>query len=108
MVVAVAARYPQALEGRSVSFDRLPEFIICLNLDPPLRNCLLHLVAPRLFDEATRPKRRSNSVSIFIVVSNGADMAGQSKEALIPPWGLAVAGATGAVIANALVYPLDM
>ncbi|EPE36103.1 Mitochondrial carrier [Glarea lozoyensis ATCC 20868] len=35
-------------------------------------------------------------------------MAGQSKEALIPPWGLAVAGATGAVIANALVYPLDI
>lgn len=47
-------------------------------------------------------------MSIFIAVSNGADMAGQSKEALIPPWGLAVAGATGAVIANALVYPLDM
>jgi len=35
-------------------------------------------------------------------------MAGQSKEALIPPWGLAVAGATGAVIANAMVYPLDI
>lgn len=35
-------------------------------------------------------------------------MAGQSKEAPIPPWGLAVAGATGAVIANALVYPLDI
>ncbi|KAF4625558.1 hypothetical protein G7Y89_g12608 [Cudoniella acicularis] len=35
-------------------------------------------------------------------------MAGQSKEASIPPWGLAVAGATGAVIANALVYPLDI
>lgn len=35
-------------------------------------------------------------------------MAGQSKEALIPTWGLAVAGATGAVIANAIVYPLDM
>jgi hypothetical protein len=35
-------------------------------------------------------------------------MAGQSKEAPIPPWGLAVAGATGAVIANAMVYPLDM
>lgn len=35
-------------------------------------------------------------------------MAGQSKETLIPPWGLAVAGATGAVIANALVYPLDI
>lgn len=33
-------------------------------------------------------------------------MAGQSKE--VPPWGLAVAGATGAVLANALVYPLDM
>lgn len=25
----------------------------------------------------------------------------------VPPWGLAVAGSTGAVIANALVYPLD-
>ncbi|GAB7351340.1 hypothetical protein MBLNU459_g2029t1 [Dothideomycetes sp. NU459] len=35
-------------------------------------------------------------------------MGGQSKEAAIPPWGLAVAGATGAVIANALVYPLDI
>lgn len=35
-------------------------------------------------------------------------MTGQSKEAVIPPWGLAVAGATGAVIANAMVYPLDM
>jgi hypothetical protein len=34
-------------------------------------------------------------------------MAAQSKE-VIPPWGLAVAGATGAVLANALVYPLDM
>ncbi|KAK6601604.1 Peroxisomal adenine nucleotide transporter 1-like protein 2 [Botrytis cinerea] len=35
-------------------------------------------------------------------------MTGQSKEAVIPPWGLAVAGATGAVIANAMVYPLDI
>lgn len=35
-------------------------------------------------------------------------MAGLSKEAPIPPWGLAVAGATGAVIANAMVYPLDI
>ncbi|KAH9820917.1 peroxisomal ATP carrier [Teratosphaeria destructans] len=26
----------------------------------------------------------------------------------VPPWGLAVAGATGAVFANALVYPLDI
>lgn len=34
-------------------------------------------------------------------------MGAQSKE-IIPPWGLAVAGATGAVLANALVYPLDM
>ncbi|KAF2459542.1 mitochondrial carrier domain-containing protein [Lineolata rhizophorae] len=33
-------------------------------------------------------------------------MAVQSKE--LPPWGYAVAGATGAVIANALVYPLDI
>jgi len=26
----------------------------------------------------------------------------------LPPWGSAVAGATGAVLANTLVYPLDM
>ena len=32
----------------------------------------------------------------------------QSKPASLPPWGNAVAGATGAVVANALVYPLDM
>ena len=35
-------------------------------------------------------------------------MGAQSKEVHLPPWGYAVAGATGAVIANALVYPLDM
>ncbi|KAJ2984196.1 hypothetical protein NQ176_g134 [Zarea fungicola] len=34
-------------------------------------------------------------------------MTGQSKPA-ISPWGGAVAGATGAVVANALVYPLDI
>ena len=26
----------------------------------------------------------------------------------LPPWGSALAGATGAVLANAVVYPLDM
>lgn len=26
----------------------------------------------------------------------------------LPPWGNALAGATGAVLANAIVYPLDM
>lgn len=35
-------------------------------------------------------------------------MAAQSKSASISPWGKAVAGASGAVLANALVYPLDM
>ncbi|KAF1811250.1 mitochondrial carrier [Eremomyces bilateralis CBS 781.70] len=35
-------------------------------------------------------------------------MAGASKIERLPPWGSAVAGATGAVIANALVYPLDI
>lgn len=35
-------------------------------------------------------------------------MSAMSKEAPIPPWGLAVAGATGAVLANAIVYPLDI
>ncbi|KAE8145343.1 mitochondrial carrier domain-containing protein [Aspergillus avenaceus] len=34
-------------------------------------------------------------------------MTGQSKPAL-SPWGSAVAGATGAVLANAIVYPLDL
>lgn len=35
-------------------------------------------------------------------------MAVQSKELVLGPWGKAVAGATGAVFANILVYPLDM
>jgi hypothetical protein len=35
-------------------------------------------------------------------------MAGQSKQVPLPPWGSALAGATGAVLANAMVYPLDM
>ncbi|XXG96533.1 60S ribosomal protein L29 [Hypoxylon texense] len=35
-------------------------------------------------------------------------MAVQSKPAALPPWGYAVAGSTGAVLANALVYPLDI
>lgn len=34
-------------------------------------------------------------------------MGAPSKE-ILPPWGFAVAGATGAVLANATVYPLDM
>lgn len=34
-------------------------------------------------------------------------MAALSKTE-VPPWGLAIAGSTGAVIANALVYPLDI
>ncbi|KAJ5697202.1 hypothetical protein N7488_010886 [Penicillium malachiteum] len=35
-------------------------------------------------------------------------MAGQSKPARLSPWGSAVAGATGAVLANTIVYPLDL
>lgn len=35
-------------------------------------------------------------------------MGGQSKHAPLPPWGFAIAGATGAVLANAAVYPLDI
>ncbi|KAK2032767.1 mitochondrial carrier [Colletotrichum zoysiae] len=35
-------------------------------------------------------------------------MAAQSKSTPISPWGKAVAGASGAVLANALVYPLDI
>lgn len=35
-------------------------------------------------------------------------MTGPSKQTPLPPWGYAVAGATGAVLANAAVYPLDI
>ncbi|RKF63323.1 Peroxisomal adenine nucleotide transporter 1 [Erysiphe neolycopersici] len=35
-------------------------------------------------------------------------MTSYSKQAPIPPWGLAIAGASGAVIANTIVYPLDI
>ena len=29
-------------------------------------------------------------------------------QAALPPWGSALAGASGAIVANAIVYPLDM
>lgn len=35
-------------------------------------------------------------------------MSNSTNLAPLPPWGSAVAGATGAVLANAIVYPLDM
>ncbi|KAL9030269.1 MAG: hypothetical protein Q9196_001599 [Gyalolechia fulgens] len=35
-------------------------------------------------------------------------MAGKASQAPLPPWGSALAGATGAVLANAIVYPLDI
>lgn len=35
-------------------------------------------------------------------------MTGQSKQVRLSPWGSAVAGASGAVLANAAVYPLDL
>ncbi|MCJ1242893.1 ADP/ATP carrier protein [Trapelia coarctata] len=35
-------------------------------------------------------------------------MAAKAGKAPLPPWGNALAGATGAVLANALVYPLDI
>lgn len=35
-------------------------------------------------------------------------MTGQSKPMRLSPWQSAVAGATGAVLANAVVYPLDL
>ncbi|RHZ55301.1 hypothetical protein CDV55_104253 [Aspergillus turcosus] len=35
-------------------------------------------------------------------------MTGQSKAMRLSPWGSAVAGATGAALANAIVYPLDI
>jgi len=35
-------------------------------------------------------------------------MAAQSKPVSLSPLGKAAAGATGAVLANSLVYPLDM
>ncbi|KAI9824476.1 MAG: ADP/ATP carrier protein [Phylliscum demangeonii] len=37
-----------------------------------------------------------------------APSSSASPDALLPPWGNALAGATGAVLANAIVYPLDM
>lgn len=31
-----------------------------------------------------------------------------ARENALPPWGNALAGASGAVLANAIVYPLDL
>ena len=35
-------------------------------------------------------------------------MAAKARQPPLSPWGNALAGATGAVLANAIVYPLDM
>ncbi len=35
-------------------------------------------------------------------------MSGKAGQPPLPLWGIALAGATGAVLANAIVYPLDM
>lgn len=35
-------------------------------------------------------------------------MPGKTGQVPLPPWGNALAGATGAVLANAIVYPLDV
>lgn len=35
-------------------------------------------------------------------------MASKADQPPLPPWGNALAGAMGAVLANAIVYPLDM
>ena len=35
-------------------------------------------------------------------------MAVKAGQPPLPPWGNALTGATGAVLANAMVYPLDM
>ncbi|KAF2752079.1 peroxisomal membrane protein-like protein Pmp47 [Sporormia fimetaria CBS 119925] len=35
-------------------------------------------------------------------------MAGASKVEALPPWGSAIAGSAGAILANAIVYPLDI
>ena len=35
-------------------------------------------------------------------------MAADTRQYPLPPWGDALAGATGALVANAVVYPLDM
>ena len=35
-------------------------------------------------------------------------MPGKAGQPPLPPWGNALAGATGAVLANSIVYPLDM
>ena len=53
------------------------------------------------------PLSEGSPVTELLTLSDSA-MAVQSKVAPLPSWGYAVAGATGAVLANALVYPLDM
>jgi hypothetical protein len=35
-------------------------------------------------------------------------MAQSKEDFVLPPWGGAIAGSTGAVLANAIVYPLDL
>lgn len=51
-------------------------------------------------------KRRSFEVSYYLDLVTS--MASKENQLPLPPWGSALAGATGAVLANAIVYPLDM
>lgn len=73
--------------------------------------------APRLLPSdppraPARPEPRPVSSTLhdrprFLATGPAVKMGAQSKPE-ISPWGRAAAGATGAVLANALVYPLDM
>jgi hypothetical protein len=43
-----------------------------------------------------------------IIGSHGSVLLFDLSKPALSPWGSAVAGATGAVLANAMVYPLDL
>jgi hypothetical protein len=52
--------------------------------------------------------RCNKDTALCVASFNPSNMTAQSKPVVISPWTRAAAGATGAVLANALVYPLDM
>lgn len=85
------------------------------------RRLLCHEIVPRTLLPHTRTPRRRRRLPCLACssqypspifpqrpLSTRPAMAGQSKVETLPPWGYAVAGAAGAVIANTLVYPLDL
>jgi hypothetical protein len=84
-------------------FDCVFEQLEIVSYPSRLHNRQIRLRCPKLRSRQAASEREGTR---HWTLNN--QMAPSAKAAPLPPWGSAVAGATGAVLANAMVYPLDM